>query len=199
MTTTSTTGTSGGTGTGIVEVSLSMSLDGYITGPDPTPEQPLGKADWVIRPGGERSTAERIIASMGAVVAGRTVYDHTHGWGDEPPFGVPVFVPTHRPREPRVAGRTTFTFVPDVATAVARAKEVARESGGNVYLMGGADVADQALRAGLVDEIELHIEPVLLGAGTRLFDALGEEPIRLERIDLVAGTPSTHVRYRVLR
>jgi len=183
-------------GVGIVEVSMSMSLDGFITGPDPTPEHPLGSADWIIRPGGERWMAQRTVAGAGAVVAGRTVYDHTHGWGEEPPFGLPVFVPTHRPRERRVAGRTTFHFVPDVATAVAKAKEAAKD--GNVYLMGGADTIDQALRAGLVDELELHIEPVLLGGGTRLFDRLGPGPIKLERTDLVEGTPSTHLRFRVL-
>lgn len=181
---------------GIVEVSMSMSLDGFITGPDPTPEHPLGSADWIIRPGGERWMAERMRAAAGAVVAGRTVYDHTHGWGEEPPFGLPVFVPTHRPRGRRVAGRTTFDFVPDVATAIAKAKEAAK--GGNVYLMGGANTIDQALRAGLVDELELHIEPVLLGGGTRLFDHLDPAPIKLERINLVEGTPSTHLRFRVL-
>lgn len=86
--------------------------------------------------------------------------------------------------------------MPDVGAAVAKAKEAAND--GNVYLMGGADTIDQALRAGLVDELELHIEPVLLGGGTRLFDHLGPAPIKLERINLVEGTPSTHLRFRVL-
>src|SRR5215208_5169329 len=104
---------------GVVEITLSMSLDGFVTGPHATAEQPLGAGgDAVLRPGGERWMVEESFGNAGAVVAGRTVYDHTDGWGDEPPFRMPVFVPTHRPREVRTAGATTFTFVPDVATAI---------------------------------------------------------------------------------
>lgn len=116
--------------------------------------------------------------------------------GDEPPFEVPVFVPTHRPRDVRVAGATTFTFVPDVKTAVTMAKEAAGDK--NVYLMGGANTANQALRLGLVDELILHIEPVLLGAGARLFADLGDQRIPLERVKVVEGEKSTHVWLRVL-
>ncbi|WP_329044100.1 dihydrofolate reductase family protein [Amycolatopsis sp. NBC_01488] len=181
---------------GAVQVVLSMSLDGFITGKDPTVENPLGDAGDIIRPGGERWMRDETMAAMGAVVAGRTVYDHTHGWGDEPPFEVPVFVPTHRPRDVRVAGATTFTFVPDVKTAVTMAKEAAGDK--NVYLMGGANTANQALRLGLVDELILHIEPVLLGAGARLFADLGDQRIPLERVKVVEGEKSTHVWLRVL-
>ncbi|HEY7593190.1 MAG TPA: dihydrofolate reductase family protein [Actinophytocola sp.] len=181
---------------GSVQIALSMSLDGFITGKDPTPEHPLGDAADVIRPGGERWMGDETVNAMGSVVAGRTVYDHTDGWGDDPPFKVPVFVPTHRPREVRVAGATTFTFVPDVVTAVAMAKEAAGDR--NVYLMGGANTANQALRAGLVDELILHIEPVLLGAGAKLFADLGERRIRLERSRVVEGEKSTHLWMRVL-
>jgi dihydrofolate reductase len=183
---------------GVVEIALSMSLDGFITGPDPRADQPLGVGgDAVLRPGGERWMVDELLDRAGAVVAGRNTYDITGGWGEEPPYRNPVFVPTHRPREPRVAGATTFTFVPDVATAVERAKAAA--GGKNVYIVGGASVADQALRLGMVDELFLHIEPVLLGGGTRLFADLGGPPIRLERIGLIEGEVSTHVRYRVLR
>lgn len=182
---------------GLVHVNLSMSLDGYVTGRDPTPERPLGDAADIIRPGGERWIADETIHAAGAVVAGRTVYDHTDGWGDDPPFKMPTFVPTHRPREPRVAGATTFTFVPNVETAIEMAKEAAGDK--NVYLMGGADTVNQALRAGLVDEVLVHIEPVLLGGGARLFEDLGDDRIRLERTRLVEGTRSTHLWFRVLQ
>jgi dihydrofolate reductase len=182
--------------TGIVYVTLSMSLDGFITGPDPTRRQPLGVggAEW-LRPGGTPKLVEELLAATGATVVGRTMYDHVDGWGDEPPFRMPVFVVTHRQQEARVAGETTFTFVGDVQTAVAEAKAAAGEK--NVYLGGGASIADQALRLGLVDVLDLHIEPVLLGGGTRLFADLDGEPIRLERTNLVPGDPTTHVRFRV--
>ena len=180
---------------GLVHVNLSMSLDGYVTGPDPAPDAPLGNAHDIIRPGGERSIADETMRDAGAVVAGRTVYDHTDGWGEDPPFKVPTFVPTHRPEPTRVAGATTFTFVSDVETAIAMAKEAAGDK--NVYLMGGANTVNQALRAGLVDELLLHIEPVLLGGGARLFEDL-DTRINLERTRLVEGTPSTHLWFRVL-
>lgn len=182
---------------GLVHVNLSMSLDGFITGRDPTPARPLGDAADIIRPGGERWMADETMEAAGAVVAGRTVYDHTNGWGDDPPFKMPTFVPTHRPKEPRVAGATIFTFVPDVETAIAMAKEAAGDK--NVYLMGGANTVNQALRAGLVDEVVVHIEPVLLGGGARLFEGLGDQRIRLERTRLVEGTPSTHLWFRIIR
>lgn len=180
---------------GTVQVSLSISLDGFITGKDPTVEDPLGGAADVIRPGGERWMVDETLSAAGAVVAGRTVYDHTHGWGEDPPFKLPVFVPTHRPHEVRVAGATTFTFVPDVETAVAMAKEAAGDK--NVYLMGGASTANQALRAGLVDELVVHVEPVLLGAGARLFADI-DRRINLERTRLVESKQSTHLWLRVL-
>jgi dihydrofolate reductase len=138
-----------------------------------------------------------VFSRAGAVVAGRATYDHVHGWGEDPPFKMPVFVPTHRPHPVRVAGATTFTFVADVEIAIAQAKVAAGDE--NVHLMGGAGTVDQALRLGLVDELDLHIEPVLLGGGTRLFAGVGDDPIKLERTRLVAGPTSTHVRFRVVR
>ncbi|SMD26988.1 dihydrofolate reductase family protein [Kibdelosporangium aridum] len=183
---------------GLVEVNLSMSLDGYVTGPEPDAANPLGVGGAaILRPGGERWMVDEVVAAAGAVVAGRRTYDHVDGWGEEPPFRMPVFVPTHRPRDVRVAGDTTFTFVADVETAVAMAKEAAGDK--NVYIMGGASTANQALRAGLVDELNLHIEPVLLGGGAQLFADLGRQQIRLERTRLIEGPNTTHVRFRVLR
>jgi dihydrofolate reductase len=182
----------------IVFITLSMSLDGYITGPDPGAGQPLGTGgDAVLRPGDDPSMIGEVLGGSGAVVAGRAMYDHVDGWGEDPPFKMPVFVPTHRPREPRAAGATTFTFVPDVKTAVMMAEAAAGTK--NVYLAGGVSTADQALRLGLVDELSVHIEPVLLGGGTRLFAGVGPAPITLERIRLIEGPATTHLTFRVLR
>jgi dihydrofolate reductase len=112
------------------------------------------------------------------------MYDHAQGWGEDPPFKMLVFVPTHRPCEVRVAGATPFAFVPDVQSAIAQAKAPAGDK--NVYIGGGASTADQALRLGLADELNLHIEPVLPGGGTRLFADVGVTS-RLQR--RLAGTP----------
>lgn len=136
-------------------------------------------------------------AAAGAVVAGRRTYDIVDGWGADPPFKMPVLVPTHRPREARIAGATTFTFVPDVESAIAQAKAAAGDK--NVLIMGGASTADQALQLGLVDQLNLHIDPVLLGGGTRLFADVGSDRIRLERTRLIEGPRATHVQYRILR
>ncbi|MBM7787640.1 dihydrofolate reductase family protein [Tenggerimyces flavus] len=179
---------------GRVRITLSMSLDGYIAGSGVTPETPLGHGGDVIRPGGEPSMGQRVVAESGAAIAGRGVYDLVDGWGASPPYEVPVFVPTHRPRPDRVAGTATFTFVPDVKVALDLAREAAGDK--DVYVIGGANVADQLLRLGAIDLIELHLEPVLLGGGVRLFDALGTR-IDLERVAVEAGAHSTHLRYDV--
>ncbi|MBO0829322.1 MAG: dihydrofolate reductase family protein [Streptosporangiales bacterium] len=183
---------------GTVQLTLSMSLDGYITGPDPSYEVPLGAGGAErLRPGGRPELAGTILAGTGATVVGRNMYDHVRGWGEDPPFKMPVFVITHRPHPVRVAGATTFNFVDAVATAFDLAKRAAREK--DVYIGGGADIADQALRLGLVDEVNVFVEPTLLGGGTRLFDHLGGDPIDLERIGVAEYDPNTHLRFRVLR
>ncbi len=181
---------------GRVRISLSMSIDGYISGSGITPETPLGHGGDVIRPGGERWMGEQLAAESGAAIAGRGLYDLVDGWGPEPPYRMPVFVPTHRPRPDRVAGETTFSFVPDVKVALDLAREAAGEK--DVYVVGGANVADQLLRLGAIDLIELHLEPVLLGSGVRLFDALGTR-LDLDRVAVEAGIHSTHLRYDVRR
>jgi dihydrofolate reductase len=118
-------------------------------------------------------------------------------WGDEPPFHKPVFVVTHHEREPLVLGETTFTFVTDgVAAAVEQARAVA-PADRDVLVAGGADTIDQALAAGLVDELQLHVAPVLLGGGTRLFDGLGAERPRLELAAVRDSPYASHLRYRV--
>lgn len=185
---------------GFVVADISISLDGFVAGPGAGEDLPLGVGGealhaWLDNPD-ERKLMDELFGSFGAVVAGRRAYDHTSGWGEEPPFNAPVFVPTRRPRNTRFAGGSTFTFVPDgVVSAVAQARLTAGDK--NVYLMGGASTIDQALDSGLVDEVQVRIAPVLLGGGTRLFD-LGAR-IELERLELVRGNATVHLRYRVVR
>jgi dihydrofolate reductase len=118
-------------------------------------------------------------------------------WGDEPPFRHGVFVLTHHPREPLTLGETTFVFVTEgVEAAVEQARAAA--GGKDVSVAGGADVAQQALRAGLLDEVQLHVAPVFLGSGVRLFEGI-PAGLRLEPAGAVASTAVTHLTYRVTR
>src|SRR2546421_1091268 len=181
-------------------VDISMSVDGFIAGPNQTVEEPLGRggeqlhqwlfaaAGWRERhgqAGGEENADSTLVResldATGAVVMGRRMFSGGHGpwesdpvaggwWGDEPPFGVPVFVLSHHAREPLVlGGETAFTFV---TQGVEAALEQARAAAGdrNVAVAGGADVVRQFLAAGHLDEIQIHLAPVLLGDGVRLFD-----------------------------
>ena len=158
-----------------VVAEVSVSLDGYVAGPEQTLEEPLGR-------GGEGRWEDDPNANA--------------WWGDEPPFHKPVFVLTHHEREPLVLGETTFTFVTDgVGAAVEQARAAAGDR--NVLVAGGAATVDQALAAGLVDELQLHVAPVLLGGGTRLFEGLGPEPPRLELASAVESPHASHLRYRV--
>jgi dihydrofolate reductase len=206
-----------------LRLQISVSLDGFVAGPNPSVEHPIGEGglqlhEWVFklaawrRPhgleGGEidesTSVVEESLENIGAVVMGRNMFGGGEGpwgdwdgwWGDEPPFRMPVFVVTHHAREPLVKGETTFFFVTDgVDSALAQAKAAA--GGKDVALGGGADVAQQYLRAGLLDELELHVVPVLLGDGTRLFDGTGG--VRLELVRTVQAPEVVHLKYRVLR
>jgi dihydrofolate reductase len=136
-------------------------------------------------------------ASAGSVVTSRKVFDLTGGWGDDPLYRMPVFVVTHRPHEVLVKGATTFTFVTSgIDAAIAEAAATAGDK--KVHVMGGASIVQQALAAGLVDSLHLHVAPVLLGAGTALFEHLGG-PIPLERTEVVESRYATHVRFRVLK
>jgi dihydrofolate reductase len=202
-----------------VRFDISMSLDGFIAGPNATVEQPLGEggdrlhewayglASWCKShglPGGEASADSELLAesqrNVGAVLMGRGMFgggegpwgdDPWEGWWGEPPFRSPVFVLTHHAREPVVKeGGTTFTFVTEgVETAVEQARAAA----------GGANVAQQLLAAGLVDELQIHIAPVLLGGGVRLFEGLGPDRVQLEVIGAIHSPAVTHVKYRVVR
>ena len=118
-------------------------------------------------------------------------------WGDDPPFHKPVFVLTHHEREPLILSDTTFTFVTDgIESAMAQAREAAGDK--DVFIGGGADLINQYLAAGLVDELELHVAPILLGGGARLFDGVGPD-LKLEPIRVIEAPGVTHLKYRVTR
>ncbi|MEU4835194.1 dihydrofolate reductase family protein [Streptosporangium sp. NPDC023615] len=187
----------------IVEANISMSLDGFVTGPNLDRYPGLGEGGDALHAWTDENRSmdlavgeERRLA--GSVVTSRRVYDDTGGWDDEGGFyRLPVFVVTHRPHDVVVKGETTFTFVTGgVEDAVKRATEAAGDK--PVHIMGGAGIIQQALAAGLVDELFLHVAPVLLDGGTRLFEHLGGQ-IRLERTEVIESHHATHLRYRVLR
>ena len=201
-----------------VVLDITTSLDGFVAGPDDGLEHPLGRGgeqlhEWIVRlaswrephglEGGETDASSAVVdeglQATGAVVLGKRMFDNARDWGDEPPFHKPVFVVTHAEREPEAkAGGTTFTFVNDgVESAVARAKETA--GGKDVLVAGGASIAQQCLRAGLLDELQLHVAPLLLGGGVRLFDDLGGEQVEVELIGVLDAPGVTHLRYRVVR
>jgi dihydrofolate reductase len=207
---------------------ISMSLDGFIAGPNQTLEQPLGEGgeqlhEWAFAAqawreahgmdGGETNIDNDIVeeglARTGATVMGRRMFSGGSGpweddpnadawWGDEPPFHHPVFVLAHHAREPlQKEGGTTFTFITD---GIEAALEQARAAAGDddVAVAGGADVVQQYLGAGLLDEIQLHVVPVLLGDGVRLFDgAVPDAPRALERTGVIESpTGATHLKFR---
>jgi dihydrofolate reductase len=210
-----------------VTAGLSVSLDGFVAGPSPTLEDPLGVGgmqlhEWAFRlaawrrqhglEGGETDVDsvlfEESAVTTGAVVMGRRMFSGGSGpweqdpnaggwWGDDPPFHSPVFVVTHHARERlELQGGTTFTFVTDgVESAVEQARAAA--GGRDVSIAGGAAVVQQAMAAGLLDELRLDLVPVLLGAGTRLFE--GAAPGRLELAQVIDAPLATHVRYRIPR
>jgi dihydrofolate reductase len=208
---------------------ISMSLDGFVAGPNPGLEHPLGAGgeqlhEWAFptkafreahgESGGEENAdseiVEEIRGRVGATVMGRRMFSGGQGpweddpnadawWGDDPPFRHPVFVLTHHEREPVTKrGGTTFTFVTD---GIESALEQARAAAGDkdVQVGGGASVAQQYLKARLLDEIQLHVAPVLLGGGVRLFENhLGGRPPTLECTRVIESPKVTHLRYRVV-
>jgi dihydrofolate reductase len=201
-----------------VKADLSISLDGCIAGPNDGPEQGLGEggerlhewlfglASWRERhglEGGARGTDAEVLdeafRNVGAVVMGRRMFDLAiDAWGEEPPFALPVFVVTHEAREPLTRGQTTFTFVTEgIEAALARAIEAAR--GRDVSVAGGADVVRQLLAAGQLDELQLHLVPILLGGGVRLFDGLDPEAVRFEQARVLPSDAVTHVKLRAVR
>ena len=206
---------------------ISISLDGFVAGPNQSEENPLGEGgeslhDWVTqlsswrdrheRTGGEVNAStqvtEEAYANLGAGVMGRGMFGPIGGgawddswtgwWGDEPPYHYPIHVVTHYEREPvAMQGGTTYHFVTEgIEAALARAREAA--GGKDVMLWGGGEVIGQYLAAGLLDELELHVVPLLLGGGSRIF---GPETahVRLEQVRSVEAPGVTHIKYRVLR
>ena len=203
---------------GKVTVDISMSLDGFIAGPNDSVENPLGDggerihewvydlASWRERhgiAGGRTDTDAEVLdeafENTGAVVIGKRMLDVANGWGDNPPFHMPAFVITHDAREKLVKeGGTTFTFVTDgIESALDQARAAAGDK--DVSVAGGANIIQQYLSAGLLDEIQIHLVPVLLGEGIRLFDQLGAEQIELERTRVIESPGVTHLRFRVVK
>lgn len=210
-----------------VRVHIAVSVDGYVAGPNQSLENPLGEGgeglhEWLVAlrawreaagldGGAEDASTPVVLESfrgVGAEIMGRGKFgppargawgdDPWQGWwGDHPPFHKPVFVLTHHEREPLILADTTFSFVTDgVESALSQAREAAGDR--DVLIGGGADTINQFLRAGLVDEVELHIVPVLLGGGARLFEGVGQE-VRLEPVRVVEAPGVTHMKYRVVR
>lgn len=190
-----------------VAAGISMSLDGFVTGPNVTREQQLGDGGdvlhrWLADPDPvDVEVLDGMGAGAGAILMGRRSYDLAEGdggWGDGGPAGpVPCFVLTHNPPDPAsVRAPSVFTFVTDgVHSAVEQAKKVA---GDKVVGVHGASTAQQCLAAGLMDEIQIQLVPVLLGSGTRLFDHVGG-PVQLERITVTDSPNATHLHYKVIR
>ena len=206
---------------------ISISLDGFVAGPNQSEENPLGEGgerlhDWVVplaawrqahgMQGGEVNESTRIVeesrANIGAAVMGRNMFGPIGGgawadgwtgwWGDDPPFHYPVFIVTHHPRDPvEMQGGTTFHFVTDgIESALEQAKKAA--SGKDVMLLGGGQIVQQYLAAGLLDELELHVVPVLLGDGARIFDNLGDTEVQLKQVRAVEAPGVAHLRYGVV-
>jgi dihydrofolate reductase len=186
---------------------VSVSLDGFMTASNVRPEEPLGDGghrlhDWVM--GGSdpsREVLSRGVGAAGAVIAGRRTYDASlPWWGADGPTGparLPLFVVTHRGPEEAPAGGV-YRFVTDgIEPALHQARAAAGDK--NVVVMGGATLGQQFIRAGLVDELSVHLVPVLFGSGTRMFDHLGDGHRHLEVTEVVEAPEATHLRYRVVQ
>ena len=197
---------------GKVAAGITVSVDGYIAGPDDRPGQGLGIGGerlhyWVFggpwsfdspqrgEPTGiDKQWMEDVLGANGAVVTGRGTYEAAGHWGDRNPWGVPVFVVTHRPEEQPPGGE--FTFVGSVVDAVAQARSTAGDK--QVHVMGGAQVIRQALGGGLVDELSIIVAPVVLGGGKRLFEGFTES-FELEHLGVRQSPFATFIDYRVKR
>jgi dihydrofolate reductase len=204
------------TSSGRVICNLTISADGYAAGLNQSEERPFGDdggdgwADnlhaWYGNAEENQEEIDQITASAKAYIMGRNMFGPVRGewdrpwtgwWGDDPPYHAPVFVLTHHARDPQpMKGGTTFHFVTDgIESALAQARAVAGD--GDVAVIGGATTVNQYLAAGLIDELRLHISPLTLGAGTRLFE--GVPALKLEQVKSRAASQVTHVTYRVLR
>jgi dihydrofolate reductase len=212
-----------------LKVNITMSLDGYVAGPNQSVENPLGEGafhlhDWALPTktfrslhgdtnGGETGINDDVLReafeNLGATIMGRHMFGPDRGpwgkdawegwWGDNPPYHHPVFVLTHHAREPLVMkGGTTFFFVTNgIESALMQARKVAR--GKDMALGGGANVIQQYLATGLIDELEIHVVPLLLGSGEPLFVNVDPQKVDLQPIRAVAGSGVTHLKYRALK
>jgi len=190
---------------GKVIIDITMSLDGFVTGPNDGPGNGLGDGgrilhDWVFdgRTEDDMQFLDGSIYTPGACILGRRTFDIAEGaWGDNPPFVGDVFVLTHRPHETLKRGPVTFVFVTDgMEGALQNAQETA---GDRDILLMGADVSQQYLKAGQVDELTIHVANVILGAGRPLFANIGGEQIKLERFRAIPTPSVTHLQYRVVK
>ena len=212
---------------GKVKFGVGISLDGFLAGPNARFEEPLGDAgeklhEWMFQTagwqeahGGEGGATGRdddvvreSTENTGAYLMGRQMFGGGDGdwgdgswkgwWGDDPPYHVPVFVLTHHPRESLpMEGGTTFHFVTDgPESALEQARAAAGD--GDVQIAGGASVVQQYLNAGVVDEFQVHVAPIFLGGGVRLFDGLGNDAIKVEVVRAIESPLVTHLKYRVL-
>lgn len=212
---------------GIVFTDITMSLDGFVAGPDINVDQPLGRNGpklhtWVYplvawreaagldggQDGPVNDLVRERVARTGATIMGRRMFHAGSGewgddpwrgpWGENPPYHHQVFVLTHHPRETLVMeGDNTFTFVTE---GPLRALDLARSAAGDrdVIVAGGANVVQQYLAAGLLEELDIHIAPIFLGAGARLFDGPGLGKVKLEPVQVLDSAHATHIRYRVM-
>jgi dihydrofolate reductase len=195
-----------------VTCDMAMSVDGFVAGPNQTMDKPFGDGvedrlhRWMFEQREANAAEIEAITAAGAYIMGRNMFGPARGesdpdwrgwWGDDPPYHAPVFVLTHHPREPlTMQGGTTFTFVTDgIESALAQAREAAGDR--DVAIAGGAATVNQYLAAGLIDELRLHVAPVMLGAGERLLDAVGN--FDLEPLGVTSNELVTHLSYRVVR
>ncbi len=207
-----------------LRLSITMSLDGYVGGPNQSAENPIGVGgmalhEWFFplrefremhgEAGGESNASSAVVeerrANIGATIMGRNMFGPVRGpwpdaswrgwWGENPPYHHPVFVLTHHPRESvQMGGGTTFHFVSDGIES-ALAQASAAAAGQDIWLAGGASVVNQYLAARLVDEIDVSIAPVILGDGERLFAGLDYDTLRLKQVRVVAAPGVTHIKY----
>jgi len=209
-----------------LRLSITMSLDGYVAGPDQSEENPLGVGgmelhEWFFPlkafremhgdQGGETNASSSVVeerrANIGATIMGRNMFGGGTGpwgedpwtgwWGEDPPYHHPVFVLTHHAREPlQMKGGTIFHFVTDgIESALGQAKDAAREQ--DIWLAGGASLVNQYLAAGLVDELDISIAPVIMAGGERLFESLRHGALKLTQIRAVDAPGVTHINYQV--
>jgi len=200
---------------GKVILDISVSLDGFITGPNDNRKQPLGEGGMAIQnwlfsgdqpsryndffrlSSTNREVFDSSIPNTGAMIVGRRTFDIVNGWeGSHPIQGVPIIVVTHEVPESYIKGNTRFIFATDgIENAVKQAKDAA--NGKNVSI-GTASIAGQCIKAGILDEMHLHVAPILMGNGIRLFEHIGTNQIKLESQQVTDGTDVTHLKYKLV-